>query len=41
MNSIKNGLERLREGRSRTKQIEEEALRKALGIDENGLELDS
>ena len=41
MKSIKNGLERLREGRLRAKKIEEAALRRALGIDENGLELDS
>lgn len=31
MRSIQNGLERLREGRSRAKQIEEAALRRALG----------
>lgn len=41
MNSIKNGLDRLREGRSRARKIEEAALRRALGIDENGFELDS
>jgi hypothetical protein len=40
MDSIKNGLERLREGRSRARQIEEAALRKALAIDENGFELE-
>jgi hypothetical protein len=40
MNSIKNGLERLRVGRSRARQIEEAALRKALGFDENGFELE-
>ncbi|KAF6757167.1 hypothetical protein DFP72DRAFT_1007111 [Ephemerocybe angulata] len=32
MKSIKNGLERLREGRSRAKKIEEDVLRRALGI---------
>ena len=31
MKSIRNGLERLREGRSRAKKIEEAALRQALG----------
>ncbi|RXW22849.1 hypothetical protein EST38_g3015 [Candolleomyces aberdarensis] len=38
MNSIKHGLERLNDGRTRARQIGEAALRKALGIDEDGFE---
>ncbi|KAJ2921936.1 hypothetical protein H1R20_g15149, partial [Candolleomyces eurysporus] len=41
MNTIKHGLERLKEGRTRARQIGEAALRKALGIDEDGFELGS
>ncbi|RXW16330.1 hypothetical protein EST38_g9520 [Candolleomyces aberdarensis] len=41
MNSIKHGLERLKEGRTRARQIGEAAFRQALGLDEDGFELGS